>query len=156
MVAYFVFLLVFPTYFGEFIKKFKTDKISSRCFNIMLVERFVVGSCLVFMLSVSLEIILPLAVYVLLLIFVIVKQPYDRPYNNKRNIMNGVIILIIGGIYLYFSVASDTEIHKSAVGFYLPLVICILLLLCVIMNSIFIVYEIIRKCRTKRKEEVDK
>ena len=79
----------------------------------MLVERLVVGSCLVFMLSISLEIIFPLVVYSLLLIFVIIKQPYDHAYNNKRNIANGVMILAIGAIFLYFSVSSNTEIHKS-------------------------------------------
>ena len=91
-----------------------------------------------------------------LLVFVLVRKPYDRPYNNKRSIGNGVIYLMIGGIFLYFSVASDTEIHKSEVGFYLPVVVCVLLFICVIMNTVFMVYESIVKLRKKDKEESNK
>lgn len=63
MVVYFFFMIFNPEFFGEFTKSFYSDRISSKhyyCY--MLSERLIVGTCLALMLSVNVEIILPMLV----------------------------------------------------------------------------------------------
>ena len=45
LVGYSVFLILKPEFFGEFTDSFKKDTLSSKQYNIVIVERVIVGSC---------------------------------------------------------------------------------------------------------------
>lgn len=76
ILGYFFFLLFKPEYFGEYTESFKKDKICSKYYNFMLIERILVGSLLIFMLPVAVEGIIPTAIFLICGIFVFVKKPY--------------------------------------------------------------------------------
>ena len=76
IIAYFFFMICKCDYFGEYTNSFKRDKISAKYYNFMLIERVIVGSCLIFMLPVAVEGVVPAAIFLLIGIFVIVKKPY--------------------------------------------------------------------------------
>lgn len=76
ILGYFVFLLLKPEYFGEFTESFKKDKLSSKYYNFMIIERVLLGVCLVVMLPIALEGVVPSAVFLLTGAFVVVKKPY--------------------------------------------------------------------------------
>lgn len=61
-----------------------------------------------------------------------------------------IISDIVLAIYLVYRMSSDEQKHKSTMFFYLPLVVCALLIICVIYNSITIIYEIYKFFRTKQ------
>ena len=90
------------------------------------------------------------------IIFVSIKQPYASRYNNIRLICNLVIVLAIGGIFMFYSLASVEEVHKD-IGIQLPIAICVLLLVCVLYGTVCIIYEIVKKIRRmKSKSEEEK
>jgi hypothetical protein len=53
MIGYFIFLIFKPDFFGEFTEEFKKDKLSSKYYNMMIVERLIVGNGLIFLLSIK-------------------------------------------------------------------------------------------------------
>ncbi len=146
LVGYFVFLLLKPQFFGEFVESFKKDKLSSKMYNFLLVERVLVGGCLVFLLAVSMEAVVPLAVFLLTGVFVVVKRPYRENYHNFRAVANMSISCVVLAIYLVFRMSSPENRNKP-IFVYLPLVVCVLLIICVLYNSIFIIMSIYKKCK---------
>ncbi len=106
ILGYFVFLLLKPEYFGEFTESFKKDKVSSKYYNFMLIERVLLGACLVVMLPIAMEGAVPSAIFLLTGIFVIVKRPYQENYHNYRVVSNMSISLIVEVIYLFYKITS--------------------------------------------------
>jgi hypothetical protein len=53
IICYFIFLILKPDFFGEFTEEFKKDKLSSKYYNMMIVERLIVGNGLIFLLSIK-------------------------------------------------------------------------------------------------------
>ncbi len=52
------------------------DRVSSKFYNMMLVERMLVGSGLVFLLSFKFEEVVPMAVFVGVGVLIAIKKPY--------------------------------------------------------------------------------
>lgn len=103
LVGYSVFLILKPEFFGEFTDSFKKDTLSSKQYNIVIVERVIVGSCLVFLLSTGFGAAIALAVFVLLGIEVLIKKPYKENYHNYRVIANMSIAISVEAVYLAYS-----------------------------------------------------
>lgn len=106
IIGYFVFLLLKPEYFGEYTESFKKDKLSSKYYNFMLIERVLLGACLVVMLPIAMEGAVPSGVFLLTGVFVIVKKPYQKNYHNCRVVANMSISLIVEVIYLIYKITS--------------------------------------------------
>ena len=108
-----------------------------------------VGSGLVFLLSVKVEAALPIAIFVATGIFVAVKRPYKENYHNNRVIANMTIAITVEGIYMGYRMIDPAKQGSSKIFFYLPFIVCGLLLICVIYNSAAIVYSIYKMIKNK-------
>jgi len=148
--GYFVFILLRPAFFNEFTSSFKKDRISSKFYNIMAVERLLVGSGLVFLMSVKFKGALPLTVFVILAAFILLRKPYVQSHHNYRQIANYLIAVVIEGIFLAYSFASD-ETKNSKIFTYLPLFVCVLLIVSVGINGLAIIYSIYESCFKKNQ-----
>ena len=85
---------------------------------------------------------MPLLFFALIGVLVGIKRPYARPYNNARVVANMTVCVAVESVYLWYRTASAETKHTSQMAFYLPLVVCVLLLLAVIYNSIALAYQI--------------
>lgn len=61
----------------------------------MLIERLLVGSCLIFLISSGIGAVVPLVVFIILGAIVLIKKPYKETYNNYRVIANMSILIAV-------------------------------------------------------------
>ena len=78
------------------------DKICPKYYAIMLLERLVVGVCLVLLIDIDYDIIVPISIFLVIGIFVIIKKPFNEPYKNRRVIANMSISITINSIYMSY------------------------------------------------------
>lgn len=99
-------MLKFTKYFGEFNYYFKNNKqkyeIDKKMYNIMIIERFIIGSVLIFTYSLKFSLIILMILFLILGIFVIVRKPYKYLRHNIRFAMNMLITIIILSIYTFY------------------------------------------------------
>ncbi len=76
-------------------------------YNGLIIERLVVGSCLVFMYKIIVSSIVPICVFVLLVMLTIFKKPYNKFLHNIRFILNMIICISIQAIYLFYKIKSN-------------------------------------------------
>lgn len=119
----------------------------------MLVERVLVGSCLVFLLSTNIGAIVPLVVFLLTGIFVAVKKPYRENYQNYRVIANMSIALAVEAVYLAYTMIPAGQRNGMPIFFYLPFIICALLIACVIYNGVAIIYGIYKLFKSQNADK---
>lgn len=156
MVGYFAFLLLKPEFFGEFTEEFKKDRVSSKFYNFMLVERILVGSCLVFLLTANIGAVVPLSVFLLTGIFVAVRKPYRENYHSYRAVANMSIATAVEAVYLAYTLTAP-ENRNGTIFFYLPFIVCGLLIVCVLYNAVAIIYGIYKMCKNAQpKDEMEK
>ena len=132
---------------------FKRTDSYSRYYGFFLLERLIIGNLIAILFEQYLELLFSVFMFIFLLLYVSIKNPYPLKYNNRRFLANILISLIIASIFLFYNLGDPENIHKEA-GIYLPTVICALLLICIIYSSIIIIYEIIMKIR-KIKQNAD-
>ena len=133
------------------------DRLSSKFYNLMLAERVVVGSGLIFLLSVKFEGALPMVVFVATGALIAVKKPYKENYHNYRQIANMAIATAVEAIYIFYRMSSASAANTSPIFFYLPFIVCALLLVCVVYNSIAIIYGIYQMCKNnKSMDDIEK
>lgn len=108
----------------------------------MMIEKIIVGVGLVVMMKTNVGAVFPLAFALLSGAFIVFKLPYLRKYNNVRQISNMIIVLVIMGIYLAYGLTDSKTKNSSNIFFYLPLIVCALLILCVLYNGAAICYNI--------------
>jgi hypothetical protein len=94
------------------------------------------------LLAVKVEVALPIAIFLMTGIFVAVKKPYKENYHNHRVMYNMTIAITVEGIYLAYKMVDPAAISESKIFFYLPFIVCGLLLICVIYNGAAIIYGI--------------
>lgn len=159
--VYFILLAKFPRYFGEFVYYFRKKRatqqeddkagfctvVNWKWYNILMVERIVVGLSLVFLLSVEVSPVVPIVVFLLLGAYAILRRPYLKTMHNVRFACNMLICIVILGIYLGYKKASFIDEHKSTVWLIMPIVVCILLIICLIYNVAILIYELVMKKR---------
>ena len=114
-----------------------------------MAERIIIVVLLVAMMSVKLNDIIPLSIFVLLGLLILIKRPYLDKINNIRAATNMGICIVVEGTYLWYRTATTEAQHKSSFAFYAPLIVCILLLLCVIYNSIVLVFYLVKTVKSK-------
>jgi membrane-associated HD superfamily phosphohydrolase len=140
--VYFILFIIKPNFFGEFISEFKSDKLSSKFYNFMMLERVLVGVGLVLLLNVNAEAVLPMIVFIAIGAFIFVKKPYKQQLHNYRQIANMTIATIVECVYLAFTMTNSSVRDTSKIFFLLPLFVCGLLIICVGYNGAAIVYSI--------------
>lgn len=131
-------------FFGEFVDEFKKDRLSSKYYNFVLLERVINGCGLVLLLSVSMGAVLPMAMFLLTAGFVAVKSPHRDNYQKYRVLANVAISLTVEVVYLLYRMAAPEKRH-SGMFLYLPFAVVGLLAVCVIYNTVAIIYNIIKK-----------
>ena len=146
-ISYLVFFLLRPAYFGEYTSSFKKDKFSAKFYVLPMVERAIIGSCLVALLSFNLEGIIPLIFFIGLGAVVILKRPYSKNYNNARVVANMAVCIAVESVYIWYRSASTEVKHDTPAAFYLPMFICVLLLVAVLYNSAALLYQLIQTIR---------
>ena len=107
----------------------------------MLFERILVGTCLVLMLTTKIGAFIPLTIFFLTGIYITARKPYRENYHNYRAAANMTIAALVEGMYLCYGMAYP-EYRNGGIFLYIPLVICIMLILCVIYNVAAIIYSI--------------
>jgi hypothetical protein len=100
-------------------------------------------------LSVKVVAAVPIAIFLLTGIFVAVKRPYREGYHNNRVIANMIIAIIVEGIYLAYRMTDSAQQGSSKIFFYLPFIVCGLLLICVVYNSAAIAYGIYQMIKNR-------
>lgn len=66
----------------------------------------IVGACLIFLLTVNVAGAIPLAIFLLLGIYIAVRKPYKKNYHNYRAIANMSISVLVEGIYLAYTMIN--------------------------------------------------
>ena len=122
-------------------------------YNILMVERILVGSCLVFLLLVEFSPAVTIGVFLLLGVFAVVRKPYLELRHNVRFACNTLICIAIQGIYLGYKKASFHDQNKQPLWLMMPVVVCVLLILCIIYNAAALVHDICSRRSAKSNEE---
>ena len=77
-IIYFILLIKFTNYFGEFNYYFKKDNlVDKKMYNVMIVERFIIGLILIFTYSLKFALIIPMVFFLILAILVFIRKPYQ-------------------------------------------------------------------------------
>lgn len=96
-----------------------------------MIERLLVGGILVILLNIKYSNLVTIFVFLVFGLLVFIRRPYNNKIQNVRFVCNLLICIIVQVIYLIYKL-SQVETHASnQIWIYLPLVICILLLLCI-------------------------
>ena len=106
----------------------------------MLIERLIVGCSLVLMLTVDVQLLVPIIIFVFVGIFVLVKKPYQERYHSWRVLANMFIASVIMAIYLSYK-STTASSRKGDVFLYLPMLVVILLIICVLYNVVAMIYN---------------
>ena len=83
------------------------------------------------------------------------KRPYTLLYNNIRAILNELIMLMVLGIYGYYRAFVDPTTQDTLSVSIMPAVIIALLVICIVMNSVFMIkywYDQRRSANSEAKE----
>lgn len=84
-------------------------------------------------------------------IYFAVKRPYNKIRHSYRMLANNLIAIIILGIYMYYAFEPSAA-STSDIGIYLPILIVILLIACLVMNAGFIIHLIVKKAKKNCQE----
>ena len=116
-------------------------------------ERIIVGSCLVFMMDLKFGLLLPISLFIVFIVETVILRPYNNQKHNIRFISNMVISIIVLVIYLAHN-ATDQNTHiQNQAWIYLPLVICVLLLICIIYSATFLIQSLIKRVITSQSNQ---
>ena len=114
-------------------------------YNCLILERFVIGIWLVFMMDFKLTLLLPIFVYLIFVLESISLKPYTKLRHNVRFACNMAISIVILIIYLVYNTTSQDSLgSQSKVWIYAPIVILILLLVCIIYSAVFILKSLMK------------
>lgn len=61
-----------------------------------------------------------------------------------------IITVIIQVIFVYYSTLDNSSKNKNNIVFYLPLIVCILLLVGVLYNAVALIYTLVKKIKEWR------
>ena len=77
-------------------------KLPQKWYSLLMIERLVVGSCLVFMIYSSISALLPILVFLLFGIVAVIFKPYFKLNQTIRFVSNMAIAIVIEIIYLTY------------------------------------------------------
>ena len=75
-------------------------------------------------------------------VYSILRRPYLKTMHNVRFACNMLICIVIQGIYLGYKKASINDQNKQSLWLIMPIVVCVLLIVCVIYNVAFLIFEL--------------
>lgn len=119
-----------------------------------MIERLMVGVLLVVLINAKFQGISFVVIFSLVTLFIAVKKPYTKNYNNVRSAVNFAVIIIIQCVFLYYSTLDLQNKNKNKFVLYLPLIVCGLLLASVLYNSAAILYSVYQKIQAYRSSQV--
>ena len=138
----------FIKHFGEYNYYFnKESKVDRKMYNILILERFIVGLSIVITYQLKFSLIIPMVLFLLLGIFVFIKKPYKFLRHNVRFMLNMFITIIILAIYTFYKFQTIESQNKQKIFFFLPLIVCVLLIICIVYSVVSLIYEIYLKCK---------
>ena len=126
---------------------------SWKWYNILMVERILFGTCLVFLLSFELSPLVTIAVFLLLGAYTVIRRPYLKTMHNVRFVCNMLICVVIQAIYLSYKKASFNDQNKQSVWLVMPIIVCILLIICIIYNVAILIYELFMKYKKQQDNQ---
>lgn len=113
-------------------------------------ERCLIGFVIVATVKQKYSLISVLALSAIFAILTIIFRPYTKNSHNVRFVCNMAITAIVMGIYLFYNISTTHEKGTTKIFMYLPLIICLLLLVCVVYNSAFIAHSLYKCIRDKK------
>ena len=117
-----------------------------------MIERILVGSSLVFLLSLELSPLITVGLFLILATLTIIARPYLMMRHNVRFACNMLICIIIQGIYYGYKKATVNDQNKQLIWLAMPMMICILLMICIIYNVFVLIYDICKKTNDSKSE----
>ena len=96
------------------------------------------------------SLIIVIGISLLSAIFTIIIKPYRKKCHNIRFVCNMVITSAIMGIYFYYNLSSTETRGTSTIIRYMPLIICILLIICVLYSAVFIIHSLVKNIKNKQ------
>ncbi len=84
----------------------------------------------------------PLTVFAMFGVFLLIRPVYKEDWQKVRAFCNFAVCVCIEAIYLSYSLVDPNERQNSKIFFYLPLIVCGLLIICVVYNLVALVYRI--------------
>jgi hypothetical protein len=91
-----------PQYFGDYKRGFKDDTLSQLHYWLLTIDRILLGCMLVFVNNVDFVGYICLPIPILAGLYVCIKRPYLHLYNNIRQAINQLCVIIILVIYAYY------------------------------------------------------
>lgn len=167
-IVYFGLIIKFPEHFGEFVLAFRKKEslkegqdnsggvitaINWKWYNILMIEHLVVGAALIFLLSVEISPLVTIGVFLMLGIHVVIRRPYLKTMHNVRFAANMLVCIGIQAIYLVYKKASLKDQNKQSLWLVMPIIVCILLLLCVLYNVAVLIYELCLKLKQQEDQK---
>lgn len=77
-----------------------------------MIERIVLGLCLVFLIAIKLSMLVNVGVFLVLFILILTLKPYLNVKHNITFCLNMIICIIIQGIYLSYKVGTTVDNSK--------------------------------------------
>lgn len=139
-------------YVGEYRQAFNPDVLSQFHYWLVAGTRILLAALLVGVNSMDFSGFICLSIPLVSIIYLAAKRPYNFLYNNIRAIVNEVIILAVLGIYASYRALFDYTNQTTLTVWVLPVIEVALLLICMIMNAIFMV-KYWFDSRTRSKEQ---
>lgn len=122
-------------YFGDYKLGFKEDTLSQYHYWFILGGRIVLACIIVALNSINYVGFICAAIPFASIIYLLVRRPYAKIYNNVRAVVNETIVLLTFGIYGFYRAIVDPVSQDTLSVVILPLAVIALLLICIVMNS---------------------
>lgn len=122
----------------------------------MMVQRWVVASCLVFGVSSKFILVSVIAICILFILKCAIFRPYSKLCHNVRLGCNMLITTAIMAIFLLYGLAETNNKGANGIFMYLPLIICLLLFACVAYSAVFIIHSIVKSIQGKKYQNFAK
>lgn len=100
--------------------------------------------------------ILTILVFSLFIALTVIFKPYASQYQNARFIANMAIAIIAQAIYMVYRMQPSQNKAKSAIWNVMPVIVCVLLLICIIYNSVFLIHSFYNFCVKKSTTKLSK
>lgn len=124
-------------YFGDYKLAFNTDTLSQYHYWLVLGGRIILACAIVALNSMSYVGFICAGIPLIGIVYLVIKRPYTLLYNNIRAALNELIMLVVLSIYGYYRVLVGPSAQDTLSVFIMPIVIVGLLVVCIIINSVF-------------------
>lgn len=135
LVAMLVLFKLKPKFFGDYKLGFKTDKFSQHHYWLVILDRVLLGLLLVVSQNSDYVGFICIPVPLAAGVYVLVRKPYEKQYNNIRQVTNQAVLIVLLVIYGYYRVVVTYLAHFTNGNDMLPFIVLALLYLCILYNA---------------------